>query len=345
MTPLTTRTHRSIALALSFGLLLPGAALAQDEPETQVWPTADELRQELQAIGYEFEFDAGNMALAPEWRADLPAVWTLTEPSVVDDSMPEDTAYESLVVRIVDIAGQPVQLFFGAASADQGVGELEAINTVLMEVASRLPDDSGMGAAVWYMNNVWQNGLDNEVTRLPCIVQEFPGGATVVWRGSDGEGLESFFGTVAHFDGTSAEVEQCRALQASAAENPAEPAPEASAEAAVDGSASTTTAVDYTVPADEAVALIDAGEYTVIDVRTPEEYEAAHVVGAVNINVEDASFSERIAELDPGQPYLLYCRSGRRSALAAQQMAEAGFTEIVDAGGLADLARAGAPVE
>ena len=41
----------------------------------------------------------------------------------------------------------------------------------------------------------------------------------------------------------------------------------------------------------------------------------------------------------------MYCRSGRRSAIAADEMAKAGFTDIVDGGGMADLVAAGAPTE
>jgi len=99
----------------------------------------------------------------------------------------------------------------------------------------------------------------------------------------------------------------------------------------------------YTVDADEAVEMLD--DRTVIDVRTPAEYAQSHVVGAVNINVEGADFADRIAELDASEPYMVYCRSGRRSALAAEQMANAGIEDIADAGGLADLARAGASIE
>ena len=101
----------------------------------------------------------------------------------------------------------------------------------------------------------------------------------------------------------------------------------------------------YTVKPDEAAAMIDEGERIVIDVRTPAEYEEARVVGAVNIDVEGADFGERIAELDVDEPYLVYCRSGNRSAVAAKQMVGAGIKDIADAGGLADLARAGAPIE
>lgn len=97
------------------------------------------------------------------------------------------------------------------------------------------------------------------------------------------------------------------------------------------------------VAAAEAVQMLEAR--TVIDVRTPEEFASGHVTGAVNIPVEAADFSDRIAELDPKASYLVYCRSGRRSAIAADIMAQAGFTDVVDAGGLQPLADAGAPVE
>ena len=101
----------------------------------------------------------------------------------------------------------------------------------------------------------------------------------------------------------------------------------------------------YTVKADEAVEMIEAGERTIMDVRSPAEFAAGHVVGAINIDVDGADFESRIADLDTDQPYLVYCRSGNRSALAAEQMENVGIKDIADAGGLADLAAAGAPVE
>jgi rhodanese-related sulfurtransferase len=97
------------------------------------------------------------------------------------------------------------------------------------------------------------------------------------------------------------------------------------------------------VSATEAVAMLD--ERTVIDVRSPAEYAEGHVAGALNIDVESPDFAERIAALDPDAPYLLYCRSGRRSAIAAETMAEAGFADLVDAQALEDLVTAGAPIE
>jgi phage shock protein E len=101
----------------------------------------------------------------------------------------------------------------------------------------------------------------------------------------------------------------------------------------------------HIIDADTAVAMIESGERTIIDVRTPAEYDESHVVGAVNIDVQGADFGERIAELDVDEAYLVYCRSGNRSAIAAGRMESSGIRDIADAGGLADLASAGAPVE
>lgn len=98
------------------------------------------------------------------------------------------------------------------------------------------------------------------------------------------------------------------------------------------------------VDAAEAVDLIEAGEHTVIDVRTPGEYAAAHVDGAENIDVTAPTFEDIVAELDKDEEYVVYCQSGNRSAQAADKMADLGFTEIVDAGGIGELQGAGAPL-
>jgi phage shock protein E len=96
---------------------------------------------------------------------------------------------------------------------------------------------------------------------------------------------------------------------------------------------------------DAAAAVSMLGNRTVVDVRTPAEFAAGHIAGARNIDVESSEFASAIAALDKGAPYLVYCHSGRRSALAAAQMAAAGFTDIVDGGALADLVAAGAPTQ
>jgi len=87
------------------------------------------------------------------------------------------------------------------------------------------------------------------------------------------------------------------------------------------------------------------GSLTVIDVRTPAEYAAGHIAGAQNIDVEAADFGSRIASLDTKAQYLVYCHSGRRSGIAATQMAAAGFTNVVDGGAMTDLVAAGAKTQ
>ena len=78
----------------------------------------------------------------------------------------------------------------------------------------------------------------------------------------------------------------------------------------------------------------------VLDVRSPEEFAAGHVAGATNLNFESADFASAVADLDKGDTYVVYCRSGRRSALAAAQMSEAGLT-VLDAGSLQNMVDAG----
>ena len=79
---------------------------------------------------------------------------------------------------------------------------------------------------------------------------------------------------------------------------------------------------------------------TVIDVRTPDEFDSGHVEGAELIDIKDAGFSDRIASLDAATTYVVYCRSGNRSAAARAQMEAAGLT-VLDGGSLQDMAKGG----
>ncbi|MBX3098993.1 MAG: rhodanese-like domain-containing protein [Salinibacterium sp.] len=72
----------------------------------------------------------------------------------------------------------------------------------------------------------------------------------------------------------------------------------------------------------------------VVDVRTSDEYNAGHLEGAINVDVSSADFDSRIAELPLDGQYVVYCASGNRSAAAVAQMAELGFENLVDAGGI-----------
>jgi len=107
---------------------------------------------------------------------------------------------------------------------------------------------------------------------------------------------------------------------------------------------SSDTATVETVDAARAVETIEAGVHTVIDVRTPAEYAAGHVEGAENIDVTAATFEEQVERLDKNDEYVVYCQSGNRSATAADTMADLGFTQVVDAGGITSLQAAGASI-
>ncbi|MBI1375865.1 MAG: rhodanese-like domain-containing protein [Frankiales bacterium] len=83
----------------------------------------------------------------------------------------------------------------------------------------------------------------------------------------------------------------------------------------------------------------------VVDVRTPAEFAAGHVAGAVNIDVEAPTFDSTIATLDKNATYAVYCHSGRRSSVATDAMAKAGFAHVYNlSGGFPDLVSAGATV-
>ena len=77
-------------------------------------------------------------------------------------------------------------------------------------------------------------------------------------------------------------------------------------------------------------------DVVVLDVRTPQEYAAGHLPGAVNLDASDADFAARVAELDPSATYAVYCASGNRSSVALAHLREAGFTDAEHlAGGIA----------
>lgn len=67
---------------------------------------------------------------------------------------------------------------------------------------------------------------------------------------------------------------------------------------------------------------------TILDVRTPSEFMAGHIEGAINIDVEGELFESGIANLDKSKTYAIYCQSGRRSQIAADEMSSAGFRKL-----------------
>ena len=88
---------------------------------------------------------------------------------------------------------------------------------------------------------------------------------------------------------------------------------------------------------DEAVTMMEEESgYIILDVRTPEEFRERHIPNAINIPNETIG-SEDIQELpDKDQLILVYCRSGNRSKQASGKLAELGYTNIVEIGGIND---------
>lgn len=72
-----------------------------------------------------------------------------------------------------------------------------------------------------------------------------------------------------------------------------------------------------------------------LDVRTQEEYDGGHIPGAVCLPNEEITADMPIA-FDKSAEILVYCRSGRRSAEAAEKLKKMGYTNVSDIGGLQD---------
>lgn len=66
----------------------------------------------------------------------------------------------------------------------------------------------------------------------------------------------------------------------------------------------------------------------ILDVRTPEEVAEGFIKGAINIDYTDSSFAEKIRSLDKSKTYFVYCKSGKRTAGAVDQMEQSGFKNI-----------------
>lgn len=87
----------------------------------------------------------------------------------------------------------------------------------------------------------------------------------------------------------------------------------------------------------EAFVLMDEEvDYIILDVRTPEEYKEKHIPGAINIPNETIGSAEPVELPDKEQMIMVYCRSGNRSKQAAKKLANLGYTNIVEFGGIID---------
>jgi len=81
-------------------------------------------------------------------------------------------------------------------------------------------------------------------------------------------------------------------------------------------------------------------------VRTPSEYVQGYIKNAVNLDYNSPDFKALVNSLDKNKTYLVYCRTGVRSAAASQMMSELGFKDIYNMnGGITDWQAAGLPIE
>ena len=96
-------------------------------------------------------------------------------------------------------------------------------------------------------------------------------------------------------------------------------------------------AVYMNITAEEAKQIMDSEEsYIILDVRTQEEYDQGHIPGAIVISHEEIAEKAKEVLTDKDQLILVYCRSGRRSKIAAEALVELGYTNIKEFGGIID---------
>ncbi|MNK61201.1 Thiosulfate sulfurtransferase PspE precursor [compost metagenome] len=86
-----------------------------------------------------------------------------------------------------------------------------------------------------------------------------------------------------------------------------------------------------------AITEMIASGAQVLDVRTPAEYQAGAYPGARNIPVQ--ALGSRLGELRKDKPIVVYCAAGGRAATATSMLKQAGFSEVVNAGGLMHMPR------
>ena len=96
-------------------------------------------------------------------------------------------------------------------------------------------------------------------------------------------------------------------------------------------------AIYMNITAQEAKKIMDTEQdYIILDTRTQEEYDEGHIPGAIVISHEEIKEKAESVLKDKNQLILVYCRSGRRSKLASEDLVELGYTNIKEFGGIID---------
>ncbi|MGT2711491.1 rhodanese-like domain-containing protein [Streptococcus oriscaviae] len=111
----------------------------------------------------------------------------------------------------------------------------------------------------------------------------------------------------------------------------------------IDWSKASPDAKKYTIDFEEVVAAVGNGA-KFYDVRDALEFQSGHFALAENLPLSELELG-RFPEISKEKPIYLHCRSGRRSALAAQLFKEAGFQYVYDLGGLEQVEAIGGKIE
>ena len=91
------------------------------------------------------------------------------------------------------------------------------------------------------------------------------------------------------------------------------------------------------ITAEEAKRIMDTeSDYIILDVREQYEYDEGHVPGAILIPYTEIENQAEEKLPDKDVLLLIYCRSGRRSKIAAETLVELGYTNIKEFGGIID---------
>lgn len=88
-----------------------------------------------------------------------------------------------------------------------------------------------------------------------------------------------------------------------------------------------------TVDAAQFAKIIKSDSVVLVDVRTAEEYAAGHIPNAKNVDVLKSDFKDRVETLSKNKEIAVYCRSGKRSLMAANTLAKMGYKVINLRGG------------
>ena len=91
------------------------------------------------------------------------------------------------------------------------------------------------------------------------------------------------------------------------------------------------------ITVEEAKKIMDSSEeYIILDVREQDEFDEGHILGAVLLPYTEINEKAEVVLPDKDAQILVYCRSGRRSKIASESLAELGYTNIKEFGGIID---------